>query len=82
MMMMTIMMMIMMMMMMMVVVNDDGVYVDLTGFDDHGRDPAEHVGGEGAESLHEVGVLCTRAGGCRVILRRRKKERGGRGEGG
>ena len=36
---------------------------DLAGFDDHGGDPAEHVGGEGAESLHEVGVLCPRTEG-------------------
>ena len=36
---------------------------DLAGFDDHGGDPAEHVGGEGTESLHEVGVLCPRTEG-------------------
>ena len=36
---------------------------DLAGFDDHGGDPAEHVSGEGTESLHEVGVLCPRTEG-------------------
>ena len=30
---------------------------DLAGLDDHGGDPAEHVGGEGPEGLHEVGIL-------------------------
>jgi hypothetical protein len=33
----------------------------LGGFDDHGGDPAEHVGEEGAKGLHEVGVLSSRA---------------------
>ena len=36
---------------------------DLAGFDDHGGDPAEHVSGEGAEGLHEVGILCPRTEG-------------------
>jgi hypothetical protein len=33
----------------------------LGGFDNHGGDPAEHVGEEGAERLHEVGILGARA---------------------
>jgi hypothetical protein len=33
----------------------------LGGFDDHSGDPAEHVGEEGAEGFHEVGVLGSRA---------------------
>jgi hypothetical protein len=33
----------------------------LGGFDDHGGNPAEHVGEERAKGLHEVGILGSRA---------------------
>ena len=48
---------------------------DLAGFDDHGGDPAEHVSGEGTESLHEVGVLSTRAEDESFFEQRKKKSR-------